>query len=172
MKVELENIYNNSTHIGCISYAIFEYQGNVQSDDIFFEYLAEIYRHKSPEAYNSKQHEWLHRIFGPFTIKNLKLEDFSCLELSEINNRIHQFIDKPDWGEDLEVFKSNWKLASDIIQTENFIDCKFYYINIDEPEKHHYKANHEAVEWFIYFIGMFAIDKENGRFMVIDLSLD
>lgn len=157
--------------LGCFSYAIFEYKGDLSINEILW-YLAEIYRFRTPSEYNIEADKWLNQMFGPLKISKLNLEDFSFISFSKINSKIQSYMEMPDWGVDLDIFKKNWEKVCKLIEKENLLDSKFYYINIDETGRETLKENHPQVQFYSYFIGLFAIDKRSQKLFVIDLSED
>ncbi|KFC23215.1 hypothetical protein [Epilithonimonas lactis] len=157
--------------LGCLSYAIFECKEDLSTSEILC-YLAEIYRFRTPSEYNKESDKWLNQIFGPLKISKLSLDDFSFISFSKINSKIQSYMEMPDWGVDLAIFKKNWDEVCKLIEKENLLDSKFYYINIDEIGRENLKENHPQVQFYTYFIGLFAIDKKSQRLFVIDLSED
>jgi|JI91814BRNA_FD_contig_41_3553480_length_916_multi_1_in_0_out_0_2 hypothetical protein len=101
--------------------------------------------------------------FGAVNLKKIDKTDFKKLDYKGLFFNIEKYWQDENWGEDLQLFKSNFFNVIDSLKEYNLEGREYYYINLEEATKEVF-INPEC---WIYFVGIFSIDTEKGNVIVM-----
>ena len=139
-------------YLGFYEYSIFKYY----SEEIFIDDIL-----KS----NILSEENRNGEFGPFELNLLTTNDFQKINFVELNRILEEYYEDEDWGEDLEVFKSNFDKAISKVNIEN---VEIYYINI-ETARPEIKPEYN---FWSYFVGLVCINRNEKQIIKLYFGED
>lgn len=97
--------------------------------------------------------------YGAIIIDKIEKSDFKELDYVQLISEIEKFCQDENWGEDLEVFKKNFKNAIFCFSDDDLKKRKFYYLNTEELNSEKI-ANPNFFTYLICFISTSTEDNE------------
>lgn len=134
-------------YLGFYGYDIFEFN----SEEIIFQKLLE----SNILSDENKLGE-----FGPFTINKLTENDFTKVAFIELNKLLEKYYEDTNWGNDLEVFKTNVIKVFENIKIENY---EINYINLENVRD---ELKPEYNFWS-YFVAIICINRKENKVVKI-----
>ena len=111
---------------------------------------------------------YLENEFGAVNLKKIEITDFEKLDYNGLILNLEKYWQDENWGKDLQLFKSIFFDVIDSLKEYDLESRDYYFINLE-------KAREEVFinpEFWIYFVGIFSIDTENGNVIVMYFGND
>lgn len=101
--------------------------------------------------------------FGPFNLAKTNINDFTKCSYSELVAKLNIYWNDENWGDDLSLFKINFINVMSLLKNYNVENRDFYYLNFENARKEILPFP-EGI--WIYFVGIFSLDRENLNLVV------
>src|SRR5690606_36141850 len=91
------------------------------------------------------------------------INDFTKCSYSELVANLNIYWNDENWGDDLSLFKINFTNVMSLLKNYNVENRDYYYLNFENARKEILPFP-EGI--WIYFVGIFSLDRDNHNLVV------